>query len=713
MGKINALDCRTELQLPERIGRLDELAYNLWWSWHPEARSLFRKLDHTLWTESRHNPVKQLREISEQTIQSAASDEEFIHLYDTVMAAFDDEMASLDNHLDNSNNHPPLAAFFSMEFAIHQSLPMYAGGLGILAGDICKEASDLGLPLVALGFMYPQGYFFQRVSADGWQEEVYQLLNFDTAPLSPCPDKEGNELLLEMRLGNQRLLIKVWLVRIGKISLYLLDTDLEENTPQDRLLTARLYTADKEQRLKQEIVLGIGGVRALQALGLEPSVWHGNEGHTSFMMLERLRQEIAKGSSFSEGTNKVQATTLFTTHTPVAAGHDVFPVNMVQNYLRDCLGIDDMHFQKFLELGKYPNTNDGEFNMTVLGLRLSGTRNAVSAIHEKTSKVMWAHVWPETTEQTVPITRVTNGVHLPTWIAPEMRELYAKYLGTDWLKAQDDSGFWGKIEAVPDEELWAVRMVLKSTLIRIMLARNRECSSVRVCSADQVLARGAMFDVDTLTIGFARRFTEYKRPELIMSDIRLLQKMLTDQKRPMQLIFAGKSHPADFASKNLLNRVYAAALDRNFEGRIAFIEDYDIHLAHNLVAGVDVWLNTPRRLEEACGTSGMKAALNGTLNFSVPDGWWYEVFNNANGWIIGNFDKPREFSQEDIGDARSLYETLRDKVIPLYYERDRAGIPHGWVHMIKESIRSIVPQVCARRMMQEYYNLYLALSSKK
>ena len=706
-------DCGTEVKLPERIDRLDELAYNLWWSWHPEARNLFRKLDHPLWSESNHNPVKQLREISEQTLQSAASDEHFIRSYDAVMAAFDAEMASVGNRIDSGNDHLPLVAFFSMEFAIHQSLPMYAGGLGILAGDICKEASDLGLPVVALGFMYPQGYFFQRVSSDGWQEEVYQLLDFNTAPLSSCPDREGNELLLEMRLGNQRLLIKVWLVRIGKINLYLLDTDLVENTPQDRLLTARLYTADKEQRLKQEMVLGISGVRVLQALGLEPSVWHANEGHTSFMMLERLRQEVEKGSSFSEGMNKVQTTTLFTTHTPVAAGHDVFPVSMVHRHLRDCFGKDESYWQEFLDLGKYPNVNDGNFNMTVLGFRLSGIRNAVSAIHEKTSQTMWQPVLSATTEKTEPITRVTNGVHLPTWIAPEMSELYARHLGTSWLEAQDDAKLWEKIESIPDEELWAVRQVLKRTLVQIMLARNRECSSTRVCSADQVLARGAMFDVDTLTIGFGRRFTEYKRPELILSDTQLLKKILTDQKRPVQLVFAGKSHPADFASKSLLNRVYASALDRNFEGRIAFIEDYDIHLAHNLVSGVDVWLNTPRRLEEACGTSGMKAALNGTLNFSVPDGWWYEVFNQANGWIIGNFEKPKELSQEDIEDARSLYETLGNSIIPLYYERDRAGIPHGWVRMIKDSICSIVPRICARRMMHEYYNLYRALSLNK
>lgn len=714
MVKISGDGRVSELKLPERIGRLRELAYNLWWSWHPGARNLFRSLDYPLWSDG-HNPVRQLREMSPETLKAAARDRNFLDSYDAVMAAFDAEMTGAGKWFAGRNPGllPGGVAFFSMEFAIHNSLPIYAGGLGILAGDICKEASDLGLPMVGLGFMYPQGYFHQRVSQDGWQEEIYRLLDFSEAPISACAWPDGCGPLVEIELGERQVFLRTWLVRVGRVNLYLLDTDLEENSPQDRLLSARLYTANREQRLQQEIVLGVGGVRVLQALGINPSVWHANEGHTAFMMMERLRQEMAKGATFSVAIEKVRTSTIFTTHTPVAAGHDVFPGAMVDHYLGGLWESSGAHREMLLNLGKPPDAAGSEFNMTVLGLRLSGIRNGVSKLHSKTSRGMWRNVWPGTPEENVPILPVTNGVHVPTWITPEMRGLYERHLGNDWLEKQDDTVFWEAVSQIPDAELWDARQKSKVRMLESIRARNRMCASARKCSADQVVAMGAQMDADSLTIGFARRFAEYKRPTLVLSDIELLKNILTDRKMPVQLVFAGKSHPADIASKGLLHEVYAAALGREFEGRVAFVEDYDIHIAHSLVAGVDVWLNTPRRLEEACGTSGMKASLNGVLHFSVPDGWWYEAYNGHNGWVIDDITKPPDLPQENSNDARSLYRTLQEQVIPLYYDRDRAGVPHGWVRLVREAIRSIVPQVCARRMMKDYINFYLSLSRER
>jgi len=702
-----------DIQLPERIHRLGELAYNLWWSWHPDARNLFRSLDYSSWLASGHNPVKQLREMDYPRLEAAALDEEFLHSYDRVMTAFDDEMSAPSYLHDGGVDYPPgMIAFFSMEFAIHYSLPIYAGGLGVLAGDICKESSDFRLPLIGVGFMYPQGYFHQRISADGWQEEIYQLLDFSIAPISPCVWPEACGPLVEIDLAERKLLIKTWLVRIGRVNLYLLDTNIEDNSPQDRLLSARLYTADREQRFQQEFVLGVGGVRVLQELDYQPAVWHANEGHTSLMMMERLRQEAERGISFSEAVEKVQSNTIFTTHTPVTAGHDAFPVTLVEKYLKKYGGEGEVSPEKYLDLARPPDSEEAEFNMTVLGLRLSGLRNAVSEIHKKTSRKMWQSIWPGLEEEDVPIVGVTNGVHFPTWVAPQVRDLYEN-LDSGWLEKQGEPAFWQRISEVSDEELWRLRQTLKRTLVRVMLERNRKCSLERECSHAQVLAMGAMFDAYALTIGFARRFAEYKRPTLALSDINLLREILTDSTRPVQLVFAGKSHPADIASKSLMNEVYAITLDRSFEGRIAFVEDYDTHVAHDLVAGVDVWMNTPRRLEEACGTSGMKAVLNGALHFSVPDGWWYETFNGKNGWAIGDYDKPEDPWRESEMDARSVFQILKEKIIPLYYERDRAGVPHGWIEMIKESIRSIVPKVSSRRMMQEYAELYLNLSRER
>ncbi|MDH4067828.1 MAG: alpha-glucan family phosphorylase [Dehalococcoidia bacterium] len=707
-----------ESKIPERISRLEELANNLWWSWHTQARALFRTLDYPLWRLSGHNPVRQLHEISSDKLATAVADPAFIKLYDSVMSAFDADMSDRGSWFSGKYPnvlHGPVA-YFSMEFAIHNSLPIYAGGLGVLAGDTCKEASDLGLPLVGVGFMYPQGYFHQHISAEGWQEEHYSQLDFDEAPINPVNPVHRSKWcgpLVQIRLGDRLSHIGVWQVRLGRVNLYLMCCDVEGNIPEDQQLCARLYTADPEQRIQQEIVLGIGGVRVLRALGIKPSVWHANEGHCAFMMLERVREEMERGASFAEALRNVQAATVFTTHTQVAAGHDIFPVSLVEKYFRTYWESTGINRETFLELGRQDGASDQAFNMTVLGLKMAGHRNAVSQIHGRITRKMWHGLWPEVKEDEVPISHITNGIHTPTWVAREMGGVYEKHLGHDVSKRYDDTTLQELVINIPDEELWAVHQVLKRKLIGAMVERARQCSTERECKARQVLAMGSLLDQDTLTIGFVRRFAAYKRPELVFHDTERLKRIVTDRWHPVQIIFAGKSHPADLPSKQLLHDVYTLATNREFQGRIAFVEDYDIHMAHYLVQGVDVWLNTPRRHYEACGTSGMKAAGNGVLHLSVRGGWWHEGYNGANGWVIQDEVEAHDPGEEDTSDAKTLYRLLEEEIVPLYYQRDRNGVPHGWVHMVKEAINSIVPRFCARRMLKEYIEqMYIPAARK-
>jgi starch phosphorylase len=691
-------------KIPERIGRLDELANNLWWSWHDQARKLFRALAYPLWRQSSHNPVEELRNVSPETLQAAATDPSFLALYDSVMSAFDTEMTTSNTWF--TTNYPKLlggpVAYFSMEHAIHNSLPIYAGGLGILAGDICKEASDLGLPLVAVGFMYPQGYFHQHISLDGCQEEFYRQLDFDAAPINQVLSPTGGTYVTEIELGDVTLAIRVWQVRVGRTNIYLLDTNLDQNPPQYRQLSARLYIADREMRIQQEIVLGIGGVRVLRALGINPVVWHANEGHTAFMMLERVREEVARGTSFAQAMSKVQATTVFTTHTPTLAGHDIFPVELVERYFKDyreSLGIDR---EAFLQLGQQAGSEPQAFNMTALAMRLANQRNAASQLHGKVTRRMWHGLWPEIPEKQVPISHVTNGIHVPSWIAPELYYVLERYLGEGWIREHDDTRLWERLLDIPDSELWAVHHQLKRKLVGAIRERLRSRWVEDNIPWGQMMAMGALLDPEALTIAFVRRFTEYKRPALILRDTERLKRIINNEFYPVQIIFAGKSHPADFPSKHLLQRVYTTASDRGFQGRIVFVEDYDMHMARYLVQGVDVWLNTPRRLQEACGTSGMKATLNGVLHLSVRDGWWYEGYNGSNGWAIGESPDTSNPEEEDAADAEALYRLLEEEIVPLYYNRDRSGVPCDWICLVKEAIRSIVPIFSARRMLKEY-----------
>ncbi len=692
-------------RIPERIGRLDEIAGNLWWSWNNQARQLFRALDYPLWKESGHNPVKQLSWINPERLAQAATDPAFLAFYDSVMAAYDEAMSPVDHTWVHANYLSLLSgpvAYFSMEYAFHNSLPIYAGGLGVLAGDICKEASDIGLPMIAVGFMYPQGYFHQHISASGWQEEEYQELDFDEAPITQVHSPGGDIRLTSVRLGDVDLALGVWHVRVGRTDVYLLDTHLEENPEPYRQLSARLYVADRELRLRQEIALGIGGVRVLRALGINPAIWHANEGHTAFLTLERLREKVSAGMSFTEAQREVGKTTVFTTHTPVMAGHDIFATELVDKYFSGYwaqLGIDR---RTFLKLGWQGDTEPQSFNMTVLALKMADQRNAVSQLHGSVTRKMWHGLWPDVAEEQVPISNVTNGIHVPSWVAPELNHLLIKYLGEDWLTKHDDHHLWEKVQDIPDEALWTICQRLRRKLVGAIRERMRTRWLEDNVPWTHMLTMGALLDPEVLTIAFARRFTEYKRPALILHDIERLKRIVTSKWHPVQIIFAGKSHPADLASKNLLQQVYKIAADREFQGRIVFVEDYDMHLARYLVQGVDVWLNVPRRHQEASGSSGMKASLNGVLNLSVPDGWWLEGYNAGNGWAVGSPDIAVSPEEEDKSDAEALYRLLEDEIVPLYYVRDVHGVPRRWVAMIKETMRSTVPVFCARRMMKDY-----------
>jgi len=707
----------SETALPTRIERLSELAHNMWWSWHRSSRAVFTSLDYPLWSLTGHNPVKILQDIEPSRLRQAAQDPAFLDLYDRAIAEMSNDVARDDHWF--SRTHPDqrkqTIAYFSAEFALHNSLPIYAGGLGILAGDLLKEASDLGVPLVGVGLMYPQGYFRQQIAADGWQQEVYRQLDFRSTPILPvhAAPEERCSPLTSITLGARTLNLGAYLVRVGRVELYLVCTDVDGNSPEDRQLTSRLYTAEPARRLQQEIVLGIGGVKLLQALDINPSVWHGNEGHTAFMMMERVREAAERGRTMAEAVDEVRANTVFTTHTPVPAGHDVFPFDLLDTHLSGFWQLPGANRGALLALGQ-AEPPQSQFNMTAFALRTSSKCNGVSKIHGAITRKMWHSLWPNRTEDEVPITHVTNGVHLPTWLAPEFADLYDRHLGKDWMAHSDEASLYEKIRNIPDRELWAARREVKQKLITAMTLKSQDCWASGRCNGQQAVAMGALFEPTALTVAFVRRFTEYKRPTLLFRDIERLKRLVKDPWSPVQVVFAGKSHPADEDSKRLLQATYQNSLDHDFFGRIAFVEDYDMHMARLLVRGVDVWLNVPRRPREASGTSGMKASMNGVLNLSVPDGWWPEGYNGRNGWTISDESISWTPEQEDLRDSSAIYELLEQEIIPLYYERDRNGIPHRWLERVRNAMETISPQFSARRMVKDYVDsMYLPLLTQE
>ena len=693
--------------LPSSLGRLVELARNLWWTWHPDAQALFAQLRGP-GVDPVDNPLRLLSAMSRDALEARARDPGFLDLYRDVLSAFDADLAApgVPGAAACQPDGQPIA-YFSAEFGIHSSLPTYSGGLGVLAGDIAKEASDLGVPLIGVGFMYPQGYFRQRVGVDGRQQETYDRLNPALAPVAPACTVSGQPCTVALQLPDRVLHVSVWVARVGRVRLYLMDTDLEANPSTDREIAGRLYAGDEECRLRQEIVLGIGGVRLLRALGIAPAVWHANEGHSAFMMVERLRELMEAGAPFVPAVERVHASTVFTTHTPVAAGHDAFPFSLIDKYLArywPTLGLDR---EWFLALGAHDAGGGARFNMTALALRLSGCRTAVSRRHAEVSRRMWRSLWPGMPENRAPIMAVTNGVHAPSWVAPEMYRLYRVHLAEDWTARQDDAAMWQGVEGIPDTEIWQAHRLLKVRLVGLLRERARRRSSEGEPQAQAVTA-GTRLDPDVLTLGFARRFATYKRAALVLRDPDRLRAILADPKRPVQVIFAGKAHPADEPGKAVLRNVCRVAEDSRYQGRIAFVEDYDMEVARHLVQGVDVWLNTPHPPLEASGTSGQKAALNGVPSLSVLDGWWCEAFDGSNGWAIGSDALEQTSGDRDGADADALYRLLESTVVPLYYTRDAAGVPVEWVRLMKRVISTIAPRFNARRLLKDYLeHMYL------
>jgi starch phosphorylase len=700
-------------QLPNSLRRLNELAYNLWWTWYPEAEQLFDRLDPEGWWRLERNPVALLQGLDPDRAARCSADGAYVQLYQRVMAAFDSYMRGddtwFDRHYPHLSGRHGLIAFFSAEFGLHESLPVYSGGLGVLAGDLCKAASDLGVPLVGCGFLYPQGYFIQSLDGRGHQHALYRKLDFSRAPLSV--PRAGN-LIVSVPVGDPQrdVLARVWEVRVGRVQVYLLDTDVEGNGQLDRELTYRLYGGDQRVRVAQEIILGIGGMRALHRLGIRPQVLHLNEGHTAFAPLERIRQVMEDGKrSFDLARAEVELGTLFTTHTPVRAGHDRFSDELVAGMLDGYWRKLGLERAEFLQLGEQRDDVPQPFSMTALALRLAGQRNAVSRLHGRVSRRMWHPLWPDHSEQAVPITHVTNGVHTGTWLAPELRNRLAVRAGCEPSNFGQPA-HWSAVDAMPDDELWSVHQRLKVELLEYLGRREQIRRAAGLALRDAWPADG--LHPDALTIGFARRVATYKRLTLIFSDFERLRAIMGHPERPVVLILAGKAHPADEPARALVPVVFEF-MRRPGLAQVVFVEDYDLAVARAMVRGVDVWLNTPVPYNEACGTSGMKAAMNGVLNCSVLDGWWAEAYDGHNGWAIGG-PPPADHEPEasrDLLDSTGLYRLLEEEIVPLYHERGADGVPSGWVRMMKAAIRSLGYAFSAQRMLEQYVQRFYVPSA--
>jgi starch phosphorylase len=682
------------------------LARNLWWSWHPEVINLFRDLDPIRWRQLDHNPIALLGEFTPDRLETRAAElvlySRINHAYRRLKEYVTETPLWGYTHAGVLGSKP--VAYFSLEFGVHESVPVYSGGLGVLSGDHIKSASGLGVPLVAIGLFYDQGYFKQQLDTDGWQHEEYLDTKVENLPMEPALGPDGHPITVAIQTRTGRLLAKVWLMRVGRVRLYLLDCDVEGNSPEDRELTSRLYGGDIRTRIRQELVAGVGGVRALRALGIKPGVYHLNEGHSAFATLEAIRERMSDdGMTFDDALRDVAQHTAFTTHTPVPAGHDRFDGGLTEEHLgplRDQLGISA---EQLMGLGRVEPKNEQEpFCMTVLGLKLSRRANAVSALHGHVTRRMWAHLWPWRVEEEIPIGHITNGVHIPSWLAWQMLALYDRYFPPDWGNRMGEPEVWRGIHPVDPGELWETHHALKNLLLAFVRRRvSRQCRR-RGESDEAVEAARNMLDPHVLTLGFARRFATYKRATLIFSDLDRTAAMVNDPERPLQLIFAGKAHPADQPGKELIQSIANLRHDPRFAGRVAFVEDYDINVCRHLIQGVDVWLNNPRRPQEASGTSGQKAVLNGALNLSILDGWWAEAYDGSNGFAIGKGTTHVNPEATDVRDAEALYQTLEKEVIPLYYNRDVDGLPQGWIQRMKNSISSLAWRFSAHRMVADY-----------
>jgi len=686
--------------LPERIEGLAPIAMNLSWSWNLDARALFRRIDEPLWHLTRHNPIEMLRRADPARLAGCATDPAYLALYDRVMAAAR-ERAGRASWFSSTFPHVSRqpVAYFCAEFGLHATVPIYSGGLGVLAGDHCKASSDLGVPLVGVGLFYTKGYFDQQLRLDGWQQDGDVRVEPRSTPLERLDGPDGKPYLAVVPTFGRPVHVGAWRIMVGDVPVFLLDTNLEENDPADRDLSGKLYAGGPDLRLRQEWILGVGGVRLLRALGIQPAAWHANEGHAAFMMVERLRELVMGGTALDAAIQEVRARSIFTTHTPVAAGHDNFTKDQIEGCIgpvQETLGLDP---EQLLRLGQHPGNQDPRFHMTILALRLSHRVNGVSRRHGEVSRQIWHPLWPNRPVERVPIGHVTNGVHLETWMSSRMLRFMERVLGTDWVERAGTPGFWEAVERLDDREIWAVHVDMKRGLASYVREETRRRWAERWREAAHVVGAGTLLNPDVFTIGFARRFATYKRASLLFHDFHRLHDLLVNPWRPVQIIFAGKAHPEDGPGKEVLQTIYSFTRDPALEGRVAFIEDYDLHLAHRLVQGVDLWLNLPKVPLEACGTSGMKAALNCVPQLSTLDGWWEEGYNGQNGWAI-----PVASTDGDVDaqDAERLYSLLEDVVVPLFYTRDDRGLPGDWIRYMKHALKAAGERFTARRMVQQY-----------
>jgi starch phosphorylase len=692
-------------RLPDRLQPLHKLAYNLWWCWNADAVALFRRIDPDLFEALDHSPVRLLSSTDQARFDELDQDDGFLAHMERVSAALDRYLTAKTWFQEQfAADADVRVGYFSMEFGIHESVPVYSGGLGVLAGDHLKSASDLGLPLAGVSLMYREGYFRQYLNVDGWQQERYPENDFFNLPLIAELDAKGAPILVPAPLPGRDVFLRVWRIQVGRVPLYLLDANIPQNRPEDRGITGQLYGGDQHTRIQQEIVLGIGGIRALRALGQEPTVCHMNEGHAAFVGLERIRLLMEeKKLDFATAKEVVKAGTCFTTHTPVPAGNDAFPPQMIDQYLGGYLQQLGIDRATLFSLGRQHPQNEGEpFGMTVLALKLANTSNGVSRLHGSVSRKMWQDIWPSLPAADVPIGSITNGVHTRSWMAPEMGQLFERYLGVQWEERPADFAVWKRVEHIPDAELWRTHERCRERLIALCRTRLKAQLQRRGAPPSEVVAADEALDPDALTIGFARRFATYKRGDLVFRDPARLAALLNDAKRPVQFVFAGKAHPRDNGGKELIARVVQMARKPEFRRRVVFVEDYDMNIARHLVHGVDVWLNNPRRPLEASGTSGMKVSVNGGLNLSILDGWWVEGYDGDNGWAIGAGEEYTDLNYQDEVESRALYELLERDIAPLFYNRGSDGLPRGWIRRMKRSLTTLVPQFNTNRMVEEY-----------
>ena len=702
-------------QLPKRIEKLSEISNNLWWSWNTEFLRLFKTIDNDLWETCEKNPVKFLKQVSQERLEAVSKNVEFLKEYDKLARQFEDYMNSKNTWFANNypENKNDLIAYFSAEYGLDRTIPIYSGGLGILSGDHLKSASDLGIPLVAVGLLYKNGYFHQKINGYGDQETEYINIELSNLPINPVKDKNGEDLIIYVKFPKRRLYLKVWQINVGRIKLYLLDSDIEKNNPEDRDVTLRLYGGDQEMRIRQEIVLGMGGTNLLtRALGLNPTIYHMNEGHSAFLILELIKNIIRdKQVSFDVARDIASSKTVFTTHTPVPAGNDIFPLDLVDKYFKDFwprLGLDR---EEFLRLGMKPSQIlEPGFNMGILALNVAGKKNGVSKLHGAVSRELFGDVWPDIAAKESPITYVTNGIHTCSWLSPKLKELYNKYLMPYWQDNIHEDKVWEKINNIPDKTLWETHQDRKEKLLKLVKDNTTQRLRRSGYSYEEINEITSKLNPNALTIGFARRFATYKRATLIFKDLERITQILNNSEKPVQLIFAGKAHPADKEGQDLIKRIHEISMMPQFKGKIFLLENYNIAMSQYLVSGVDVWLNNPRRPMEASGTSGQKASVNGVINFSVLDGWWAEGYNQENGWTIGTNAEYNSYEEQDIADSQSMYRTLEDKIIPTYYNKNEEGISPKWIRIMKNSIISTGGKYSTARMLVDYTNnLYMPL----